>query len=395
LWCTLAGILVFAACSNEEPVDMPGGNGSGDTRKIYLKFNLTEQGRNARSVEDTGSGTKAALLSAMIYFVDNSADPVVLATRKVDNFSGADATIAEISQGKQFTSIPENVKKVYVVGNYNSSDADGKAALFPELSGIKLSEVKATLLDIEQVVYGKLADGSNSDILLTILDGEDIVKEATAQDADEYIKEGDLYARIILLPANSRIEMEQMKYEGYMKSLVAEGIYINYYYNKMNFTLNPSGASLVNNGSDEGKYDTSNDAEFAYKNSSMYDEVNATITTGSITVAPSSGVWAYHIFGNQAENAWNDFPVPHMVIKFTDVTDSEDNNRGNRYITVKGFRDKQGNVIQSLQRGSLYKIESLTFDDSHLGVLPEEDTVDVWIVVDVKEWTTVPVSPII
>ncbi|MCC8133376.1 MAG: hypothetical protein LIP04_07200 [Tannerellaceae bacterium] len=264
----------------------------GDHKTVYLRFNTSRQ--ETRAVEATATGTAAPLLSAILYFMDSAADPLVYAVRTVGG-TGADATVAQIEAGYEFTGIPSLVTQVYVVGNYNSADQDLTDAAFPIYDGTTFSVIQDVVLNIQQVAYPVLADGTTSSVLLSVMDGQADLAEygvgTNTWTGSNTPAAGDLYANVTLVPVNARIEIEEISYAGdLLASFTLEGIYINNYYPELPVSLTPGTNEPVNNGSDVTLYDRNNSA-YAYSYyTTLEDEVDldATVAGGTAAITPGT-----------------------------------------------------------------------------------------------------------
>ncbi|MCD7914853.1 MAG: hypothetical protein LUG96_06070 [Tannerellaceae bacterium] len=366
----------------------------GDHKTVYLRFNTSRQ--ETREVEATATGTAAPLLSAILYFMDSAADPLVYAVRTVGG-TGADATVAQIEAGYEFTGIPSLVTQVYVVGNYNSADQDLTDAAFPIYDGTTFSVIQDVVLNIQQVAYPVLADGTTSSVLLSVMDGQADLAEygvgTNTWTGSNTPAAGDLYANVTLAPVNARIEIEEISYAGdLLASFTLEGIYINNYYPELPVSLTPGTNEPVNNGSDVTLYDRNNSA-YAYSYyTTLEDEVDldATVAGGTAAITPGMDlVWAYHVFGN------SDL-VPHVILKLTNVVTQDGTELGTRYVTVSGFMNAStGAEITVFARNTIYKITDLAFTDGDISIVPEPEEIGIWIHVEVEDWTTVYVNPVI
>ncbi|MCC8019932.1 MAG: hypothetical protein LIO85_09210 [Rikenellaceae bacterium] len=395
LFITIASCaaLALASCSGNEK-----GNGSGtgepapgETKSAYIKINTKAK---SRSDEATASGTTATLYSALIYFIDGSSDPVVYEIMSAAP-TGADLTLAELEAGVLVEDIPSSVTQVYVVGNYDVTDANGQGADFPTDAGdpgvnsLRLSDVQDVVLDIQQVSYGRLADGTVVGNLITVMDGQSTLYVYETGDnewnGDNALTDGDYYANVTISPVVARIEIEEISYTGTLEQFTLEGIYINNYYQQMPVGL--TRLAPTNNGSNPDHYDVG-DSDFAYRAYSVMYDLIGDNATGPATFTPDNGVWAYQVFGNSN-------PVPHIILKLTDVVAAGGASLGDRYVTVSGFADGDGDDIMSFVRNTVYKITDLAFTDADIDPLPEPTDVNVWVHVEVEPWATVIVSPII
>lgn len=93
--------------------------------------------------------------------MDNQADPACISIYKAGADETAGITIEELRAGASL-SVPNSASQVYVVGNWNSCDDVGNYADFPQETGVRLSEIRSTVLNINQVAYWALADGTTT-----------------------------------------------------------------------------------------------------------------------------------------------------------------------------------------------------------------------------------------
>lgn len=393
IFSALVMALLFGACSDSDV--NPGSQiPEGDNKSIYLQFSTNKQ--RTRAVEETATGTAAPLLSAIIYFMDSAADPLVYAVRTVGP-TGADATVAQLEAGVEFNGIPTQVTQVYVVGNYNSADQDGDAAAFPVYEGTTWSAIRSVILNIQQVAYPALSDGTTNGVLLSVMDG---LADVLDYDTNSAIWQGtntppagSLFAEVPIEPLNARLEIEEISYSGtLLASFTIEGIYINNFFEELPVALAIGTNEPLNNGSNVALYDRG-DAAFAYDYyTTLEDEIGSALTvTGgaaSLTAGGANGVWAYHVFGNST-------PVPHIILKLTNVLAQDGTALGNRYVTVTGFTTTGGAAITTFERNVIYKITDLAFTDGDISIIPEPEEVSIWVHVEVEPWETVEVLPVI
>lgn len=220
---------MFAACSDKE---IDNRTPTSDSKSVYLKLN-TAGNAKSKAEEPSATGTTAPLLSAIIYFLDGNANPVAQAVYTAG--AAGDITVADLEAGYEFENIPSTVTQVYVVGNYNSSNAAGATAAFPTAINTSYSQIEAVVLNIQQVAYPQLADGTTSDQLLTVMDGLAMVHMYGSLPGnwhgDETLDEEDMYADITIAPLNARLEIEEISYSGtLLASFTLEGIYINNFF---------------------------------------------------------------------------------------------------------------------------------------------------------------------
>ncbi len=378
--------LFFVGCDkNDEEGMKPGENE--ETKSVFLQFEAGSTSQT-RSVEGNANGVKATLSSALIYFVGEEADPKVYAVRTVGG-AGADATITEVTQGsgKEFTGIPMDVKRVYVIGNHDSEDVAGVSATFPTAKGTTLSSIEAVLMNIEQVNYPSVGGNAHTGLATVLYGNGEVVPKQNATQENEF------QAHVKVSPINARIELDELAYSGNLKSFTLDGIFINNYYAAAGLASSSFvEGNMTNNGSNTDKYLIGGN-EFAYTNfSTMFDEVGTAVTVANekASMKPAPGnTWAYQVFGGAPE-------IAHVIVKLSDIVDVNGHNQADQYLTVKGFRDATTDeALPTLDAGKVYRITSLEFDDSHLEIIPEPEKVSIWVTVEIAEWIEVVVKPIV
>ncbi|MCC8173773.1 MAG: hypothetical protein LIO65_05140, partial [Odoribacter sp.] len=387
--------VLFSACSDNKNGGLEENEGN---QNVYLQMKSLISGQS-RADEASQVGDAAPLLSALIYFMDNSADPVVYTTRTAGEYN-SDITMTQLENGYEFLNIPSEVTQVYIVGNYNSSDASNATATFPTVRGTRKSAIEAVILNIQQVAHGTLANGSTSGVILAVMDGTATVQTypnaANPWEGTATLADGNRYASVTISPLVSRIEIDELTYTGSYNSFTVDGIFINYFYSQKPVSLSNAsadGAVMVNNSSNGDHYEEGN-ADFQYTYyQRLYDIIDDDVTpvgTGNaktVSITPTNGTWAYHVFGNSD-------PVPHIIIRLTNVVDGTGAALGTRYVTVRGYTASTGEVT-TFVRNTIYRIANLAFTDEDISPIPEPEFMDLWVSVTVADWILINVSPII
>ena len=114
-------------------------------------------------------------------------------------------------------------------------------------------------------------------------------------------------------------------------------------------------------------------------------------------IPPTAGQrWAYQVVPNGNSTDANE--QLQLVFKLSNLAakagSSVNFGTGDQFITVRGFKDGSGNIVE-LEKGKIYTISKadFTFDESNLSTIPNTSAVSVWLKVTVKAWTVVPVKP--
>ena len=176
-----------------------------------------------------------------------------------------------------------------------------------------------------------------------------------------------------------------------------EGIYVNNFFEKFNLagtvvgTKVQYGATPAAYAQGQGLYTPANAGK-------LFDQ-SAVAATGipKEVIPPTAGQrWAYQVVPNGNSTDANE--QLQLVFKLSNLAakagSSVNFGTGDQFITVRGFKDGSGNIVE-LEKGKIYTISKadFTFDESNLSTIPNTSAVSVWLKVTVKAWTVVPVKP--
>ena len=213
------------------------------------------------------------------------------------------------------------------------------------------------------------------------------------------ITDGDKYAEVEIGPAVARVEIEGLATtaSSAVDGFTLEGIYVNNFFEKFNLagtvvgTKVQYGATPAAYAQGQGLYTPANAGK-------LFDQ-SAVAATGipKEVIPPTAGQrWAYQVVPNGNSTDANE--QLQLVFKLSNLAakagSSVNFGTGDQFITVRGFKDGSGNIVE-LEKGKIYTISKadFTFDESNLSTIPNTSAVSVWLKVTVKAWTVVPVKP--
>ena len=200
-------------------------------------------------------------------------------------------------------------------------------------------------------------------------------------------------------PAVARVEIEGLATtaSSAVDGFTLEGIYVNNFFEKFNLagtvvgTKVQYGATPAAYAQGQGLYTPANAGK-------LFDQ-SAVAATGipKEVIPPTAGQrWAYQVVPNGNSTDANE--QLQLVFKLSNLAakagSSVNFGTGDQFITVRGFKDGSGNIVE-LEKGKIYTISKadFTFDESNLSTIPNTSAVSVWLKVTVKAWTVVPVKP--
>jgi hypothetical protein len=286
----------------------------------------------------------------------------------------------------EFDSIPASVNKIYVIG-------------YPTTSATALPAVNAHLrmeADVKKQIMIDMQSQSQTDPTAVNTYG---VSDVDLSDAAE---DKPVAAEIELAPAMSRLEIMKidpadppatMTIQQPVKSFKLDAIYINNTYKKLaidGVTRPTAVGDTLNYGS----------AATVWVNPATYPAGfcdNIASKTAQSSFAPATGNnWGYYIVplssangakGTTINGELRPEVVPHLVVKVSDVS-IEDGTviAGPMYLTVRGYKNTDGDDVKQFDAGYVYRIKNLAFGLEHLSVEPEADPADITVVLTVVDW---------
>lgn len=301
--------------------------------------------------------------------------------------------------GAAIKNVPASAEKVYIVGNLPT----GVAA--PALT----EGINSVLDRIIVVGTQSNSEGSVADVTL-YGDGADI------EDMHPTLGADTKYADVTVNAIASRIEIGAISYSNSATNFVTgfqiDGIFVNYYYPQMSLASKVS-VGLINNapGSNsvaDGIYTTASGGAYNDAAISVLCDFNATApglghsisSTSKSAAVPNAdpedkNVWAYNVLAPKSVDGATvaALEAPHVVIRLSGLTTKDDVTPGSvytttQYLTVKEFRDvTTEELISSFDPGYIYFIKNLTFDESNLTPIPEEEPVTVYVEAKLMTWS--------
>jgi len=407
--------LLFTACSDKNDgfpeVD------EGDEIAVYIKLDGMIQTR--MDVEPSQSDSAATVYTAILYFLDDQEDPFCWRVRTVGANSTADLTVEELRAGAVFR-VPEQATQVYVVANWNSCDSLENYADFP-IGRIRLSQIQSTLLDINQIAYWKLADGTvtgnplnpaaeNNVYKIAMMDGTAPIREYNSNTQSGWAGgegpvEGDWYAAVTVTPLVARLEWGTRWFAINASRYTLNEVYINNYYRMLPLTLNREGFLITHNGDVPARY-TPGDPLFAYTDYRamyipFYYRVDRPDGADTGIRLEENRKFAFHTFGNTSP--------PEVILRFTDIyyRNTPDTRVPEGYAVIK-FRDQAtGEEITAFERNKIYKPYAYINDEygrengfrieyATLPPTPEPTPdIELWVFLEIRDWVNVDIPSIL
>lgn len=354
----------FSSCSSEDEANDQ--IIQGETKTVILK--LDTQTPSTYAEEATMTSGKATLNDCYIYFVE-SGTGVIHKTVTVSSTDLGDYTRAA---GNEIPSVPAAANTVVVVGNVPSSMTSVLSA-----PSSMTTVTGATVSIFEQLSNSIILEGSAS---MTLVSG------------DEYT------ASVAVKPIVSRFEIGSIKAVGsagatdIIEEYNVTGIFINNTYKNMSLGGTVTTSSLLYSTilTDFNKTNYPNPlSDLTVSPAFLGSEAKT-----EPTKIPNTGVWAYNFLPVDS-NATTPLELPQIVLKLEDIKLVETGTTlvsGAKLVTVKSFRDVSNTVLKKFERNKIYKIEKIEFNETHLDITPTAAR-NVTVIVSVKDWETVTVTP--
>lgn len=280
---------------------------------------------------------------------------------------------ASSSTGYVFQNVSGEVKKVYIIGNLPDAGNTTEAIV----------RSKTTLTELKKIAVPIAAQSNIDDVTM---DGIDESLEAI--DGDQTKKK----ASITLTPLCSRIEIAKLTSGGAVTAYKLQGIYVSHFYNEM--PLNE-----ISNSAKQELYALNNGTDYTAHSYMCDQATDATVglgsQTGKVTTPATTGnVWAYQFLpGSDASRI-----APRIVVKLDGVasTIGSFNPTQSYYLNIRGFKAPSAGDVDpmKLQRGKVYKILNIAFDESDISDIPNPADISLTVTVSIENWVPEIVEPV-
>lgn len=346
----LAALTMFS-CSKDN-INDPEGPTNGKTMEIKIAGSGLKQGvRNVGTPQAAGYQTSISNGKVDIYCFDGNQDGATLLyqTETVSLKGDLAKGYIGVAQG-----IPSTTKYVYVVANTTrSNDSAGTTTL----GDVKAMSKKTT--DYQDI----------SKTPMTNIEGGNVEEDAQ--------NSGKLIASVTLAPAMARIELKKVKGSGEITEFNLVGVYLDNYY--PSFTLNGAADGMIVPPVTVGTTLPTNGQVWWYDIRNGSGALEYTANSNANTE-----VWNYMIAPGQ---------TPKIILKLSDVKIGGSSSTLN-YVTVKSFKNTTDqSIISSFDRNMIYKIESISFDDTNITIDPNQESVELTVNVSIKAWTSTDITP--
>lgn len=401
--------LAFTACSNDDDA-VNGGNEDGKVR-ITLSLGRTE---TVRSLGPTAAGLYNTITDLDVVFYNNAnayveAPETVAEDTEYSKAGEIAKAVSKLASDHTATltlkGIPASAAKVYIVANQN-----GKSH---QVDISSLDAAKNTLIYLNDQVIDDYNSFSGEESHMTGL-------ASIGTDNSVNVELRAVPSRIELQNVNAVPVPTGETWGGaQITSFTVLGFYVNAFYT--NGHLDPTidennsssrqkidGESVVSNydtaESGTGLYkastwgfmcDEPTDGQITYATGTFDEEDNPTGTLYTAAPVPATNYWGYHILQGD---------VPHVVVKLNVVYD--DNTTAVKFLTINKYTyagnftepnngpvHNQGDPVDKVLRGHVYRISNINFDVADLTDVPYEGTKTVSASVSVLPWVGVEVNP--
>ncbi len=347
-----AAAMIFASCSKEPK------NNNEDVQGARLTIKLVGAVPQTRAIEEPGSIAEGTigLNDGHIFVVDQEGDVIHSEALKLNEaYTGSGQLLSEGGTGETAKVVASD-SRVYVVGNIPTLESGTVAGL-------------TTFAGIQAAVSALSGQTDYSTPALANNDGELAFITVTSQAVGTTPAQAEVTVQ--LSPLFARIELSEVEAGGEVDSYKVAGIYVDEYYPSFNLVGEGKGTL----------WNQENNIDFG-SNVGTADAATGPWVSDANVVIPGEGVvWAYHVGAGS---------VPRFVIHLTDIVVDGDPVGEDRYLTVTGYT---GLTTEAFERGNIYRVGKIEFDETDLGVTPNPKDVNLTVMVDVIEWKEIYLTP--
>lgn len=397
----IAAIMGMTSCSKENENNKVDGIDNGETTNVSIMLSET----STRSVAEPAGAVAVNFKSGYILFT-NGLGIITKVTEitetepsATDKEAGTKVWLDHLKRenlGGEIKNVPASTDKVYIVGNIPTG------VDVPVLA----ENITAVQNRIITIVSQSNDDGSVADVTL-YGDGQTLSNHPSV--------EGAKYAKINVNAIAARIEIGKVSYfnaqgNNLLTSFSIDGIFVNYYYPQMSLASKVSTARINNTAVDNTEANTiyTPTATGAYKTADLkklYDYDNDGLGYTSVSGLSKSAadpndtddknVWAYNVLAPLTVDGTTvtELEAPHIIIRLSNIKTVGESIENpmyatTQYLTVKEFRHATTKeVITNFAPGYIYFINDLTFNESNLTDIPEEEAITVYVEAILMTWS--------
>lgn len=397
--------MILTGCVHSDELLPPAPEAVKQGVKVTILRNLpTRSGIDSQP--HVGNGSTTVLSNGYLYFTD--LDGNILLCKKIDKEADvSDVNTISLKQlqttGAIINDTPENANYCYVALNIPAAGFEDKMAL--ESGNISSIEKLA-------VNTNNLYD-SNGGINKIPLWGMGGIIESTSE--SYYAREAKVNLRTIgsrieilkisSVPSKEILDEHGKPYE--INSFKVAGIFINNFFSTSQLDGLTTPASQVLNSEKNVFSGTEDTPDTPYRNYLELFTYNNTSTgiSHSVTDAPNvltppqqKYAWAYNIFPNDTNGVNTSIYLPHIIIRFSQITYRPQGSLGqgvtlnDQFITIGGYISG-GVELQYLTKGWIYSFSNLSFSLDEISPDPERKMVKIDVEASVIPWFVEQIAP--
>ncbi|MEG2366098.1 MAG: hypothetical protein RSB29_05005 [Alistipes sp.] len=368
--------LAVVSCQTQDDSPAPIPN-NGEPITVNLKIGTDDN--LTRSIEPTADGQLILLNDGLIFFLD--------ANGYVVNTVALDKAVITSATGQDCLNIKATAKEVLVAANLD------KYGLTLTLAGLT---TKAAIRNTIKAI-------SNTAILpkdAIVTNMAETVASTPPFNGMITVVGSTGTARVLVAPLFSRIQIADVKTDDpAIVSFKLAGVYVDNYYPSFFLATDKGGAGTIKTvgllGDDLGKSPTPTVLFDVPAAPVLSVAKKVTAMMAATTPAPNS-LWAYNV----TPNLGGVVNAPRVIVKLVDVVVKDPSGGGNitiagpKYLTIKSFVDGT-KPVDNFVAGNVYNVptDAFNFKLTDLGDTPNASNINVVVIVKVKPWALVSVTP--
>ncbi|MDR2496069.1 MAG: hypothetical protein LBD21_02970 [Tannerellaceae bacterium] len=393
-WIMLSGCVHNSTVSPPTPTDEATG--------VMIKLLRIASTRSGAEPQKRISGQSAAVSNGYLYLTGMSGN--ILAYRKIDKDAetsdGSTISLEELqSTGVVLADTPSDAVYCYVYLNLPAGMGDSRMA---KSSG-SISAIENLLFTTEDIYDAADAIGK------VPLRGVAALKPASSvlYRSEANVMMTLLAARIEIAKISSVLSKKLLTYddEPYeITSFKVAGIFINNFFHNSNLSGLPSDLILHRDETAFIGTEVPNSPYKDYTEMFTYSHLPSGIAHNSAdapnewTPPAGSDVWAYNVFPNDTADLRTPAYLPHIIIRFSELTYRPAGDTGagttinDGFITVSGFSSK-GTELQFLKKGWVYSFSDVAFSLDNVSNRPDESYININVSLSPIDWYVEDISP--
>lgn len=390
----VAGLMMLASCAKDNEGDK-GNNGLNGETSVKIQLVYSNGAATRADGAAIADDTDLDFTEGHIFFATSAG--VIDKHVGVGNSAGSfQVSKTELEDGEAvIEGISGSATSCYILFTDVNAQISSTTGITGDLEGTNISAITGAVIPV-----GNINDAGGAVANVPLYGTGTVAPVSPDQTTDG--KDYNAYVKVDIDALASRLQIGKVSAKTYtytdgngeshtvtIDAFTVEGIYVNNFHQDM--TIASTAGTVIDGEDDPDAYSTTAGTVYASGElaAKLYDAPGA--ASGSPLAVAATGVWAYNLFPTT---------VPHVIIKLTGVSYTDENTDAGtdntvtgltQFLTVSSFKygpahDDAGDPVVAFLKNNIYTLSDIQFSYADMTHVPYEETMDVLVEVQMMSW---------